>query len=250
MSTERRSLQELIGVSVNASSLRLEARSPGGETSLLRVAALGAAQLHVQHGADLAGPRGRGTPIAAVLADKRRAPSPLDKVVSELAGLLWHIRYGGQHERTGEAIRLFATYAGMRARFMQLPPFDAMEEAAVTGLLHRFSGRVLHEWLSDRCVACGGSGKLERTESGSWVRPRGQMKRNATFRVCPTCQGSRRALPSHTARRKALELTSEDYEAQRWAQHFKAGLAWLDIWIARRLRRPLTVQLERGTKRI
>jgi hypothetical protein len=168
-------------------------------------------------------------------------------VVGELGGLLWHIRYGGQDGCLHQAIVLFANYVSRRGRFIQAKALHGMAEQEREQLLERFAGRVLHEWLSDRCVACGGTGKLERTESGSWVRPRGMMKRNAVFRVCPSCHGSRRAMPSHTTRRRALEVKIEDYEAHGWAQHFRAALAWLDLEIARRLKRPLTVQLERGT---
>ena len=246
--SERRTLQELVGVSVNSSSLRMEARSPGGETSLQHVAALGMAVLHVQHGADRAGPRGRGAPIAELIGAPKHAPAPVDQVSGELAGVLMHLREGGQHELLGQAITLFAGYIIMRARFGADGFLGTMSAEDRRSLITRFAERVLHEWLSDRCIACGGTGKLERALSGTWVRPQGRMQRNATFRVCTTCQGSRRAVPSHTARRMALGIEIAQYEEQHWAQHFSAAHTWLTDAIARRLNRPLTVQLERSKK--
>jgi hypothetical protein len=247
MKIERRTLEEQVGVSVNSSSLRMESREPGAETSLQRVAALGASVLHVQHGADRGGPRGAGQPVVYALAQRGHEAKPIDQVSGELAGVLYHLRFGGQHELVGQAIALFAAYIGMRERFGPGGFLAGLTDHARAELLRRFAERVLHEWLSDRCVACGGSGKLERTESGSWIKPRGLMKRNAVMRVCSTCQGSRRAVPSHTARRKALGIEHQQYEVQNWAKHFNAAFTWLWVW--GRLRRPLTVQLERSRKR-
>lgn len=246
--SQRRTLEESVGVAVNSSSLRIEARAPGAETNLLRVAALGAAVLHVQHGADRLGHRGRGVPVAQVVNSPGHEPKPIDQVAGELAGVLYHLRYGGQHELVGQAIILFAAYIGMRRRFGPDGMLASLEPGARAQLLCRFAERSLHEWLSDRCIACGGSGKLERTESGSWVRPRGMMKRNAQFRVCASCHGSRRAVPSHTERRKHLQLTLAQYEAQGWAQHFSASFTWLSSGHVGRLGRPLRVQLERSKR--
>lgn len=243
--SERRTLQELIGVAVNSTSLRIEARAPGGETSLLRVAALGAAVLHVQHGADRAGVQGKGAPLAEVVNAPRHEPKPADQVAGELAGVLYHVRYGGQHELLAQAIALFAADLAMRRRFGPEGVLSCLAPEDRQPLLHRFSERAIHEWLSDRCIACGGSGKLERTESGSWIRPRGMMKRNAVFRTCTVCHGSRRAVPSHSERRKHMQVTIEQYDVQGWPQSFNAAQTWLTVHITRRIRRPLAVQLER-----
>jgi hypothetical protein len=118
----------------------------------------------------------------------------------------------------------------------------------------RFAGRVMHEWLSDKCVICGGSGQLEITESGNLVRSRGRGVRNARFTQCRTkgntgCQGTGRATASHTERVRWMEMTIEQYDEGRWSQRFNAGLTWIEHRIAGRVKRPLTLQLERRTKR-
>jgi len=248
MTSHRRTLPEQIGVSVNSSSLRMESREPGAETSLQRVAALGMAVLHVHHGADRAGPHGRGGPIAEVLAEKGHVPHVQDILAAELGSDLSHIRDGRQFELLPQAIGRFAGWCTFRRQFLDVVCFPDRERLAQ--LLPKYADRVIHEWLSDRCVACGGTGKLERVDGGSWVRPRGNMQRNAYFQTCTCCHGSRRAMPSHTARRMALGIEIKAYEREGWGQHFNAGLSWLTNLIYRRLHRPLTVQLERSKKRV
>lgn len=245
---ERTSLQEQLGISLNSSSLRMNARAPGGETSLQRVAALGMAVLHIQHGADRAGPEGRGGPIAEVLADPRHQVQPQDVLAGQLGSDLMRIRNGRQFDLLPQAIDCFARWCTFRRQFVDAARFP--DQVRLAQLLPKYAERTIHEWLSDRCIACGGSGKLERVDGGSWVRPRGRMQRNAIFRVCTNCHGSRRALPSHTARRMALGISIREYETEAWGQHFNAGLAWLTNIIYRRLNRPLTVQLERSRKRV
>lgn len=242
MSAERRTLQEQVGKAFNSSALRIEGRSPGAESSLQQVAALGAAALHVQHGVD----RGRGLAsiVATAIANPAHQPDPQDVLVAELAALLWHIRYGAQHDFVPRAATQFAIWLAYRGRFGFLP---AAERA---GLLHKLAVRALHEWLSDRCIACGGSGKEERSRTGAWIRPRGSMQRNATFRTCKACAGTRRQPVSHAQRAQALGLTRQRYDDERWDAHCGAAISWLGKQIAPRLKRPLTVQLERGTKRV
>jgi hypothetical protein len=206
------------------------------ETPLTQVAALGAAALHIHHGADR-----RRVPVATVLSDPHHVPDPQDVLASDLAVCLWHIRYGGQFGMVPRAVSLFASWMAYRGRFKDV--------ADAASLLPRLAARSIHESLSDRCVACGGSGKLERSRSGSWIRPRGSMQRNATFRTCAACEGSRRQAISHTARRMALGITKERYDEERWDAHCKAALTWLSLRLSARLNRPLTVQLERSKKR-
>ncbi len=248
MRDERRCIQEAVGSAMSSATLRMEARAPGGETSLQCVAALGMAVLHIQHGADRAGPQSRGGPIAEVLADPQHQVHPQDALAGRLAGDLLHIRDARQFDLLPKAIDDFARWCTFRRQFMDVERFHDRQRLA--SLLPKYAGRTIHEWLSDRCIACGGTGKLERALGGSWVRPRGQMQRNAIFRVCTSCHGSRRSIPSHTARRMALGIDIKAYELEGWGQHFNAGLSWLSNVVCRRLGRPLTVQLERRKKRI
>lgn len=242
-------IRELVGISVNTSALVTRA----GETDLDRVAALGAAALEVKLGADLA-----NLPIAAMSGEVYRAsadmrdvmldpgvPDERDQLVSDLAPMLWHIRYGGQHGLVRPAIRLYARWLAGRRMFV-----DVAAER-----LELFSGRTLHEWLSDRCVICGGSGRLELTRTGTLIRPRGVMQRNARFTTCRTrggggCLGTGKAQPSHVERARWLGIDRATYDAERWSQRFNAADGWLQQYIARRLQRPLTGQLERRKKRV
>jgi hypothetical protein len=171
-------------------------------------------------------------------------PDERDRLASELGPFLWHIRYGAQHELLPKAVRLYARWLQHRRLFSEFTT-----EAHVL-VLERFSACVLHEWLSDRCVACGGSGKLERTNSGAWIRPRGSMQRNAVFRPCRGCDGSGRSRPSHAERARWLEIPMSWYESERWQQRFNAAHTWVKFLITDRLHRPLTGQLERRKKRI
>ncbi len=220
-------LREQLGTAVNSSTLKLN----GHEGPLERIAALGMAILAVQLGADR-----EGQPVAGSRALVHgRAPDRQNVVAGELAGLIWHIKYGRQETLVPRAIALFAEYMTWRSRLAQVEP----------RFLAPFATQALHEWLSERCQACGGSGKLERTRSGAWVRPRGAMQRNAVFRECTACNGSRRAPPPHAERRRRLGLTAEQYEEQGWARHFNAALAWLSFSLAPLIRRPLARELER-----
>jgi len=224
-------LRELVGIAVNTSALTLVENHEG---ALDRVAALGAAALAVSTAADrenvtIAGSRHQ---VYGEALDAR------DVLVAELGPMLWHLRYGGQHGLIVRAVALYARWLSGR-----------IFESTGAPLLERFAARALHEWLSDRCARCGGSGKLERTRAGGWIRPRGSMQRNAVFRVCTACNGTRRALPSHAARARWLEVSLPVYESERWGQRFNAALAWLNVH-ATRMHRPLTAQLERRKRRI
>lgn len=242
-------IRELVGISVNASALV----ASRGEGDLDRVAAVGAAALEISLGADVA-----KLPIAAMAEDVYRRSVDMrdlmlepatvdqrDQVVGELAPMLWHIREGKQESLVMLAIPLFARWLSGRQ----------LLAAVESSMLQRFAGRVLHEWLSDKCVICGGTGRLELTRTGTLIRPRGNMQRNARFTTCRTkgdlgCLGTGRAQPSHTERIRWLQIERVTYEAERWGQRFNAGQTWLKILIHGRLHRPLTGQLERRRKRI
>jgi hypothetical protein len=225
-------LQEQLGRAINTSHLEHRAER---DTAVVLVGAMGAAALHIHHGADRA-----RVPVSTVLADPRHVADPQDALAAQLAVSLRHIREAGQLAEVPRAVRLFAEWMAYRGRFC------AIEDSAI--LLPRLAQRALHEWLSDRCIACGGSGKLERSPTGSWLRPRGSMQRNATFRTCQACNGTRRQAISHTERRIALGMTRERYDAERWDAHCKAAMAWLVARFHRRLNRPTAVQLERGRR--
>lgn len=224
-------IRELIGTAVNAS--RLEVRA-GHESPLERIAALGAAGLAVRYGADI-----EDVPIAAAKPlVYGTEPDPRDVLAGDLVPMLFHIRYGDQHGMVPKAIELFARWIAYRPAFAQY-------QGEAQRLLGSFAERVLHEWLSDRCTSCGGSGKHQRSQSGKWLKPWGSMQRNATFRPCGACNGSRRATVRHPERMRALGLTREQYEEQRWPQRFNAALWWLGKLLPQRIIRALTAELER-----
>lgn len=225
-------VREQVGTALNASTLVM---SETRETHLDRVAALGAAALAVQLGADR-----RDLPIAAC---RDQSVNQENIVVAELASTLWHIRYGGQYGAVPQAVTLFAAWLSGRGRFA------TFEEARLLVLLPKLAARALHEWLSDRCVACGGSGKEERTRTGSWIKPRGSMQRNAVFRVCRGCHGSRRRLHSDRERARCLGVSNDVYAAERWGAAVRGSVVYLGRILATRLRAPLTAELERRKRR-
>jgi hypothetical protein len=249
VSSAKRDVLELVGCAVNASALELR---EGRELPLDRVAALGGAAHRIATGADLA-----GLPVAAMGADLYRrsadlrqlmldpgTPDQRDILAGELCPNLIHIREGRQFHLLPRTIKLFALWLQPRRLFAELKTTAELE------LLERFAEQVLHEWLSDKCTHCGGTGKLERLANGRSVRPRGSMQRNATFIVCTGCMGNGRSRPSPAMRKQRLGISYERYEAERWKQRFGAALVWVDHLLHRRIRRPLTAELGRSTKRI
>jgi hypothetical protein len=221
-------VSELVGVAVNSSGLQFRSNV---ERPIDRIAALGASTLAVRLGADR-----QDLPIGA----RRGAEIDFrDALHGELAAEVIHLYVGDQLERLPVAIALFARWIADRSLFAQY----AGDEHATTR--RAFSERAIHEWLSNRCIACGGSGKQQRSRSGQWIKPQGSMQRNATFRVCSVCNGCRRAPSSPPQRMKALGLTREQYDSDRWDQRFSAAMTWLGGLIPRRLTRVLTAELER-----
>jgi len=230
-------IREQVGIAVNSSSLVMRVRSEG---DLDRVAGLGAATLCVQLGAD----RRYGGSIVEAAAGAASNPVTMarDRLAGELGSLLWHVRYGRQHEHLQDAVDLFAEWMMTRPQFAQIDP-----EAARRLMLDLFAQMAIHEWLSDRCVACGGSGKLERTRGGALIRPRGSMQRNARFAPCHGCGGNGKARPNHKARARAFGIPKQWYFEQRWPARFLMAFTWL-TQIGGRLSHPLTMQLERRKK--
>lgn len=239
---------ERLGSAVNSSCLEMRSTH---ETQLERVAALGAASNRVATGADLA-----GLPVAAMAEEVYRRSVDMrtlmldpggqaerDVLASEIGPNLVHLREGDQRQLLPATIKLYARWLRHRRLFAD---FRTTEELA---LLERFAGCVLHEWLSDRCRSCGGTGRLERTASGAYIRPRGSMQRNATYGPCDACKATGRARPSQQLRVRLLGMTHQIYEADNWKQRFNAALIWLSHLLHDRIKRPLTAELERGTKR-
>jgi len=230
---ERRTVQEQVGRSMNASVLRTTGRSPDVETPLLQIAGFGAARLHMAHGADRS-----GLPIQEAAAQPQ---DERDRIAAELVSLLWHAKYGDQVGNLAATIRLFAQWMSLKARFNAYPDRDV--------LLPRLAARALHEWLSDRCPRCGGTGRLEVTKDGHLIRGSGSMARNARFTLCGGrmgCGGTGRPVPSQTARRMALQIDLKRYDTERWGAHFQAAMTWLSMHLAARATKPLTRQLERS----
>lgn len=233
---ERRTLKEQVGRSLNASVLRTDGRSPDAETPLLQVAAFGAVQMHIAYGVD--------RKSSAFPVPQDQALDPREKLASDLISVLWHIRYAGHAHQIAACIRLFAQWMAFKARFSKLEDRDV--------LLPRLAARALHEWLSDRCPRCGGTGRLELTKEGNLMRGSGRMARNARFTQCGGklgCGGTGRPMPSQTARRLVLQLDLARYDGERWDTHFQAALNWLNTHLSDRANKPLTHQLERGKRR-
>lgn len=246
---DKRELFEQVGCAVNASALEMRSTH---ETALERVAALGGASARIASGADLA-----GLPVAAMDQDVYRrsadmrtlmmdpgTPDERDVIAGELCPNLVHLREGEQRELLLPTIRLFARWLQHRRLFAEFCLYEKQE------LLGRFSAWCLHEWLSDRCLSCGGTGKLERAASGAWIRPRGSMQRNAIFGPCSECNATGRARPSQAMRVAALGISHKQYESDGWAQRFNAAGIWLTQLLHGRIKRPLTAELERGKRRI
>jgi mono/diheme cytochrome c family protein len=204
------------------------------------VAALGAATLGVRLGVDR-----EDLPIAA---SKHRAYGTeidmRDALHAELAAELLHLYEGQQLERLPAAIKLFAEWLMQRRLFSEYlgDEHQAMRRA--------FAERALHEWLSPHCIACRGSKKQQRSRSGQWLAPAGNMQRNAIFRPCSACHGSGAQASSPPQRMKALGLTREQYEAGRWDQKFSAARIWLGDVLRKRITRVLTAELERRKRHV
>lgn len=261
---EKADIREQYGSSVNSN--QLTSRADAYEMPVDRLAAMGGAVLAVASGAARQGlpvaavqadvvqrARGHASAMAAILDPGEQEIARQERLAAEAGSLLWHLIYGGQHD-------LLGTYVCVPTGAVLLLPGKA-PIAFSAWLRHRprladatdtevatLAMRVLTERINERCQACGGSGKQERTPFGNWVRPLGRQARNANFRTCEHCSGSRRMHPAHPERARLLGLTREKYDAARWGARFNAAHVWVEV-LARKLRRPLTGQLERRKRR-
>lgn len=222
---EKPEIREQVGVALNSS--RLVSRPEGGETALDRIGALGMAAALVATGQDR-----HDDPLVSSVMDQ----SPIDArnvIEGELAPILWHLRYAQQYDSLPRAIHLFSSWMNIGDRMADKAP-----------QLRAFAARILHEWLSDRCVNCGGSGRMQRLGNGQVVKTRGSMARNTVFVGCGKCHGRGKAVYSHVERAHSLGLSLKDFDGANWSKSFNLAGAWIDN-IARRIRRPLTAELGR-----
>lgn len=224
----RPSVLEQVGVSCNATTLKA---SEGRETDVDRVAALGAASLVVQLGADRDECSIFGSFKLAADRDER------DRISGELGALLIRIKVGQQHALIPQAVHLLRQYMALMQMFAE---YDQLTRSL---LIEPFAPHVLHEWLTDRCTRCGGTGLLER-QGANLVRGRGSMQRNAVFHACDTCHGKKRMPANHVERARALGIPKRWYYDIGWPSRFSAARSWLDQ-VARRIQRPLTQELGR-----
>jgi hypothetical protein len=228
-------IREQVGIAVNAEHLDPFCRQH--ETALDRVGALGAAALAVQLGADRQNLTIAGTYVAPDVRDMQ------DRIAGELGALLWRIKYGMQEDLIPRAVELLRGYMMFRSMFAEIEP------NVRPLIIEPFAPAVLHEWLSDRCARCGGTGILERAGAGGrLVRGRGTMQRNAVYQACDTCHGRKRSPANHVARARALGIPKRWYFDAGWPSRFARGRAWLDQ-LARRIQRPLTQELGRRIRR-
>lgn len=213
-------LGELVGVAVNAPKLLMV---PGHMGPLDLVAALGYAS-------------------RALLAKATDLPELLSAV---LAPKLWRAKYGYDHEAVVLCVLLFEQRLLCR-------PYLTEIELADAGIVRRFAAQVVHEWLSDACDTCGGSGWLEVGKRGNLLRPQGRY-RNSKLQRCGACRGTGRRRPNERERRRALaaedgrQVHHLEY-ADLWCHQFVLALTDLRE-IARTPRGPLQSALGRGRVR-
>lgn len=215
-------IRELVGVACQASRLVIDAKRE--ETPLLRIAAMGAAARQIARNVD---------------APTSKPASARDAIEARLAPLLWRIKYGrdGSQARVLEAVMLFSVWMyGTRTWRESPPPAD---------LAQRFAVRVLHEWLHDRCPACGGTGLQELRQNGVTRKPQRFNDRSVRHVQCRICSGSTLKRPSSGERAKTLDLPLDEIRST-WDVRLDRAAASLRA-IARRLKRPLRFELEKRT---
>lgn len=218
-------LQEQVGSAVNASVLTFK---EGHERPLDRIAALGGAARTI-----------------ALNRDGYAAPNPVetDRLASRLAPLLWRLKFGGDatRETALDAARSFCGWM-TRQRYWRCDRSNVTSQQ-----MQLFSARVICEWLSDKCAACGGTGLQELLRNGMTRRPRRFGDPEVRHVKCRACHGSRLACVHANARAQALEISFADYKAH-WPRRFDLASAWLR-GIANRLKKPLQSELERDKNR-
>jgi len=189
---------ERYGVAVNASVLELEHER---ETALDRVCEMGYARIEMA-----------------------KADGDAQRIAGELAPLLWRAAYG--RDRGNALTMACASFAA----WLKLKPYYAEIDLIDPGLVHRFAQAVIQEWLSLRCIGCGGGGWEEVTATGKRVCPTGRV-RNAPKAICQHCRGSGKPKANPKLRMRVLgrgrdKIVDGEYGKFWYRQFFLADL-WL-----------------------
>jgi hypothetical protein len=191
----RPGLGERYGVAVNASTLELE---HGRETALDRICDMAYARI------EIAG--------AAV--------GEAERIAAELAPWLWRAAYGDDR-RTAQTMACTGF-----TDWLMTKPYMAEIERVDRGIVHRFAGVVLHEWLSLRCRACGGGGWQGVTPTGKRVHA-STLGRGALKAICLQCRGSGRPKTSPQLRMRMLSSAARNVERHEymllWCRQFVLG---------------------------
>jgi hypothetical protein len=196
---DRPGMGERYGVAVNASSLVSE---DGRDTPLDRICEMGYARIEMS----------------------AQAQDDAARIASELAPWLWSAAYGSSDRATSrvESCTRFA-------QWLLLKPYMAEIQRVDQGIVERFAQCVVHEWLSPRCRACGGSGWQGVTDKGKRVHA-SVLGRNCMKAICEQCRGSGRPKVSPALRMRALsggrKVGRGEYE-KFWQRQFAVARAAL-----------------------
>lgn len=207
-------IRETLATAVNASDL-----SPGGR-SVDVLGALGAAAHNRYFDTGSGRMQARLSAVGTAEINPRK----------RLASLLERAKYGLDRSTIQPAIYHFAAYLRERREYANWRIGNG------NALVIRFAGRVVFEWLHDRCAQCGGSGQIP-------VGPVGA--RNARTKICGLCNGRCTAKIDHNARRQLLGVNHVIYE-RHWLERFARAHVWLTL-IEESNIAPLRAQLKRGT---
>lgn len=193
---ERAGFGERYGIAINARSLEIRV---GSELALDRICAMAYARIEMSIG------------------DEEQ------KIVGELAPLLWRAAYGRDDAATILAGEKFASWLCLKLYFGEI-------ERAEPGLVRRFAFSALDEWLSLRCPACGGGGWQEVIKTGKRVRPTGRA-RNAPKAICQACRGTGRPKPSPQHRMRLMSSQARKMLAGEYFTfwHRQFGLAFASL---------------------
>lgn len=195
--SDRPGVGELYGIAINAAVLELD---PGRESALDRVCEMGYARIA------MAFVEGEG------------------RVAGELAPWLWRAGYG--RDRGTALVQACVKFR----EWLVLKPYFAEIDRADPGVIQRFAECTVEEWLSHRCVACGGGGWQEVSPTGKRVRPSGRA-RNAPKAICLSCRGSGKPKPAPKLRMRVLggggrKIPGAEYFGF-WHHQFRLALTWL-----------------------